>query len=298
MNIITHRADGYNLVQELQEIKKRLESDDNNNNNNKKLLLFNQLCEFEFGRWLLVNRGLNSYWSYYLVYCNEINTKQLHPLESIMLEKSPGVLAARERAALNHNIMQKMIHNGMKLASIPCGYMNDLLRLDLKDRINVRLVGIDLDPHAIEQSKINSKKFNKETICSFFMRDAWELEFENEFDLINSGGLNMYVKNEADLVSLYANFYKALRPGGCLIVSSNTPPVGDNGQQVWNVTQTELDYVYLQALIYNEVIGVRQGVYCTENQIVNQLKSVGFGDICVDYDSRKMFLGFIAIKMK
>jgi SAM-dependent methyltransferase len=289
MNIITHRVDSYNIEAELKKVKDRLVNDE------QKLDLFNQLCEFEYGRWLLVNRGLNSYWSNYMMYHQECDSK-LHPLESIMLEKSPGVLASRERSELNNNIIQKMLHNDMTVASIPCGFMNDLLRLDFGHVKNVKLVGVDLDPRAIEYAKENAERFKKDDVCVFHMRDAWMLELENEFDLLTSGGLNMYVKNEPDLISLYANFYKAVKTGGCLIVTSNTPPMDDKGELFWNVSQEEFAQMPMQGLIFGDVVNVRQGVFCTETQIINQLKSVGFKDVTVDYDSRNMFLSFIARK--
>ena len=55
--------------------------------------------------------------------------------------------------------------------------MNDLVRLELKDKIGVKLVGVDLDSKAIEYAKENAKKFNKEAISSFYLRDARALNF-------------------------------------------------------------------------------------------------------------------------
>ena len=232
MNIITHRADSFNEDEELNERRKAFVNDD------KKLSLFNQLCEFEYGRWLLVNRGLNAYWTYYMIFYDELNV-QLHPLESIMIEKSPGVVASKERSIIDQKLIQSLVKNDMTLGSVPCGYMNDLLRLNLNSINGVKLVGVDLDQKAIDYAKENAKKFNKEAISSFYVRDAWSLNFENEFDLIHSSGLNIYVQREADLISLYWNFYKALKSGGVLITTSNMPPMDDSNQLFWNISEAE-----------------------------------------------------------
>jgi SAM-dependent methyltransferase len=289
MNIITHRTDSYNVDEELNEKRKAFVNDE------KKLSLFNQLCEFEYGRWLLINRGLNAYWTYYMIFYEELNVK-LHPLESIMIEKSPGVVAGRERSIRDRKIIQNLVKNNMTLASVPCGYMNDLLRLELKYTNGVKLVGVDLDPKAIEYAKENAKKFNKEAISSFYLRDAWALNFENEFDIIHSSGLNIFVQREADLISLYSSFYKAIKPGGFLLTTSNMPPMDDNNKLFWNISEAEFGEMPMQGILYSEIIQVRQGLFCTEKQIINQLTSAGFTHVDVDYDSRKMFLSFIARK--
>ena len=294
MNLITHRSDKYDVNEELEKIKARIM---NGPEAEKRIKIFNQLCEFEYGRWLLVNRGLNAYWAAYLVYHDEIkNGKQLHALEKVMLEKSPGVLSSKDRANRNAGILQKMIKSNMTVASLPCAMMNDLLRLNLTNLENLKLVGLDLDPAAIALAQENSKKFNKENLCTFKVADAFELNIENEFDILHSTGLNMYVQTEHELLKLYSNFYKAVKPGGFLIVTSNIPPKDENDSFVWSLGLREMSELPQQVLIFFDVIQIRQGMYCTKNQIINQLKNVGFINVDVDFDSRKMFLCFIAKK--
>lgn len=289
MNIITHRTDAYNIDDELSQLRKGFA------NEKEKLELFDELCEFEYGRWLLINRGLNAYWSYYMMFNNELNVK-FHPLESKMIEQSPGVIASRERITTDLKLIQSMVKSNMTLASVPCGFMNDLLRLNLDSVTDIKLVGVDLDAKAIEHAKENAKKLNKDSIVNFYLRDAWALNFENAFDLIHSSGLNMYVQREVDLISLYANFYKALKPGGSLITTSNMPPMDDNGELFWKVSQEEYAALPMQGLLFGEIIKVRQGLHCTKNQIVNQLKAAGFSQVDVNHDSRNMFLSFVARK--
>ena len=113
-----------------------------------------------------------------MIFYDELNV-QLHPLESIMIEKSPGVVASKERSIKDQKLIQSLVKNDMTLGSVPCGYMNDLLRLNLNSINGVKLVGVDLDQKAIDYAKENARKFNKEAFSSFYVRDAWSLNFEN-----------------------------------------------------------------------------------------------------------------------
>jgi chemotaxis methyl-accepting protein methylase len=38
-----------------------------------------------------------------------------------------------------------------------------------------------------------------------------------EFDLISSNGLNIYVKDKEQVIALYQKFFDALKPGGTLV---------------------------------------------------------------------------------
>ena len=286
MSLITHRTDNYIVEEELAKVKVRILSEPESE---KKLKVFNQLCEFEYGRWLLINRGLNAYWASYLIYHDEIRKEKmikepLHSLEKTLLN-SPGVLSSKDRAARNAGILKKLVKDNMTIASIPCGLMNDFLRLNLDGMDNLKIVGIDLDPNAITLAKENAKKFKKEKYCTFQVADAFELNIENEFDVLHSSGLNMYVQTEPELLKLYSKFYKAVKPGGYFVITSNIPPKDEAGNFCWSLGLIEMSQLPEQVLIFFDVIQIRQGIYCTKNQIITQLKTVGFIDVQVDYDS-------------
>src|SRR3990167_5328037 len=65
----------------------------------KQLALLDQLTQFDFGKFLLQNQGLNGYWTHYALtypwFQNEIG--DISELEKFMLEKSPVVIATQER---------------------------------------------------------------------------------------------------------------------------------------------------------------------------------------------------------
>jgi hypothetical protein len=74
------------------------------------------------------------------------------------------------------------------------------------------------------------------------------------------------------------------------------PPMDDNSQLFWNISEAEFGEMLRQWILYSEIIQVRQGLFCIEKQIINQQTSAGFTHVDVDFDSRKMFLSFIARK--
>lgn len=300
MNVITHRCDNYDIEEVKNEVKQRILQVQNDQDRNEQMLIYEQLCEFEFGRWLLANRGLNAYWSHYLIHFEEYYEgdieSQLHELEKEMLLKSPGVVAAKEIDSLRSQKLQNLLKNDLTLASVPCGLMNDLLRLDIKDYKGIKLVGIDADYNAIHLAKSNAFKHANESITTFINEDAWKLNIHNEFDVLCSAGLNMYVKEESKLLELYKKFYDAIKPEGCLLITSNTPPSDQEGHVFWNMNLIDMAEVRRQKVIYNDVIQVRQGLYPNENEIVQQLKSVGFNQVNIIHESRKMFPLFQAFK--
>ena len=110
----------------------------------QELSLLEQLNEFELGRFLLMNKGLNGYWTSYII-LHGPQKQQLHPLEHWMLHNSPAVLATQERFGIFKKHLQQQLKTGMTLASVPCGLMDDLLGLDYSAHYDIKLVGIDLD---------------------------------------------------------------------------------------------------------------------------------------------------------
>ena len=74
------------------------------------------------------------------------------------------------------------------------------------------------------------------------------------------------------------------------------PPMDDKSQLFWNISEEEFGEMPMQGILYSEIIQVRQALFCNEKKIINQLTSAGFTHVDVDYDSRKIFLSFIARK--
>lgn len=233
-----------------------------------KQLLF-QLKEFELGRFLLHNRGLNGYWTAY-IFRNDVDNAQLTPLESWLLNKSFYVMA-RERFVVFQREIKQRLHSHMTLASIPCGLMDDLLHLDYTSFTDIQLVGIDADTESLELARQNARNNRiDERMVRFFQKDAWDLQVENQYDLLTSNGLNMYESSEARLIALYRSFYNALRPEGTLIMSFIPPPAEGSDLGI-----SPEDFLKERA-IFGDIIQVNYLNFCTENTLKRQLESIGF----------------------
>ncbi|NEP84694.1 MAG: hypothetical protein F6K39_45290 [Okeania sp. SIO3B3] len=81
--------------------------------------------------------------------------RNLTELEKFILDKNPGTLATQERYINFRKVIQNYVQEGVVFASLPCGVMRDLLKLDFTGVDNFRLVGKDLEVH--QQQNYNYK---------------------------------------------------------------------------------------------------------------------------------------------
>lgn len=255
--------------------------------------LLDQLCEFEFGRFLLINKGLNGYWTSYAI-LHGIKKENLTPLESWMLHSAPDVKATRERFQIFNSQLQKYLRSDIKIASIPCGLMDDLYSLDYTDLKNIKLVGIDIDQESLDLSSENSKKYGLQNV-EHIKKDAWDLGVKEEYDLITSNGLNIYQSDENKVVDLYKEFYKALKAEGILITSFLTPPPIMSKESTWKNYNPE-DAIK-QKVIFSDIIEATWQSFQTEEQTRQQLEKAGFFVLETIYDSQGMFPTIIAKKL-
>nr|MBP9722637.1 class I SAM-dependent methyltransferase [Gammaproteobacteria bacterium] len=239
----------------------------------KMLELLKQLSEFELGRFLLINKGLNGFWISSIIN-NKAPAESLHPLENWVLNKSPAMISTRERFHIFRRETQKLLFDNMSLASIPCGLMDDLLSLDYSVVKNISLYGIDLDSESLSLAERNIANYNvnKQVKIKFLLKNAWNLELFDKFDVITSNGLNVYEHDDNKTTELYNQFYLALKPGGSLITSFLVPPQG-------YTSKIDLADLKLQRAIFGEIIKVNWQAFRSQELTQNQLEKVGFKDI-------------------
>lgn len=175
----------------------------------------------------------------------------------------------------------------MKLASIPCGLMDDLLTLDFSNSKNLSLTRIDLDVASLNYAKNNNEKLQSALPINFLRIDAWEIIPET-WDLITSNGLNIYVAVDEKCTDLNKSFASKLKANGTLIFSTITP---SETQEVHN-----LEDLNKQSFIFKEVIPVKWQSVRSEEKTVAQLESAGFKISNIIYDAQKMFPTFVANK--
>jgi cyclopropane fatty-acyl-phospholipid synthase-like methyltransferase len=86
--------------------------------------------------------------------------------------------------------------------------MSELLLLDYAHQPDVSLVGIDLDHEALDGAFALAREHGLEDRLSLRLDDAWEMRFDNEFDVLTSNGLNIYESDEARVDALYRSFFR------------------------------------------------------------------------------------------
>ncbi|MCX7124651.1 MAG: class I SAM-dependent methyltransferase, partial [Gammaproteobacteria bacterium] len=183
----------------------------------KQLELLDQLSQFDFGRFIIQNQGLNGYWTHYAL----LHPKQgkitgknnqgvpFSELEKFMLNKCPVFLATQQRFEIFLNENQKSVSDNANLACIPCGMMGELFYLNFDNVNNIKLTGIDYDKNTLQDSKALADQRNLSKHIELMQKDAWNLNINNEFDLISSNGLNIYEPDDSKVTQLYKQFYAA-----------------------------------------------------------------------------------------
>lgn len=268
------------------------------------LQLLEQLCQFDFGRFLLLNRGINGYWTHYMLTHPWFGRKTresapgvpLTELEAFILDKAPLMLATQERFEIFLQKNQESVKNNAMLACIPCGMMGELLYLNFKDITHIQLIGFDYDPDTLKDAKWLAKQQGLEGYTALNQRNAWELEIKDEFDLISSNGLTIYEPDDTQVVKLFVKFYQALKPGGKLVTSFITPPPSLTEQCEWNMSQIDQKDLLLQKIIFADILEAKFQCFRSSAQTQQQLQSAGFKKIEFIYDKARMFPTVMAYK--
>lgn len=256
------------------------------------LWMLEQTREFDSGRYILVNKGINGYWTAYWALHVLEKESIANPLEEWIVRRAPLELAVQERFKIFKREVEKRMVSGMTLASVPCGLMDDLLLADRGNAQGVKLLGIDLDEESLALARENARMRGVEADCDFLKRDAWDLGLEGECDLITSSGLNVYEPDNERVKDLYRNFYRALRPGGILVISFFTPPPALDKNSPWR--DYDAEDLRKQRGLFVDVWQVNWQVFRTEAQMREHLESAGFRVLEVIYDRQAMFPTVVA----
>ena len=281
--IISHGREEESLVVLEEQLAKRSPE-----NLEEKKDLLKALWGFDLGRFLLKNKGLDGYWTAYLI-LHGPKTQDLSPLESWMIHEAPVVKATRERYGIFQKKLKAHVKDGMTVASLPCGLMDDLLSLNKK----IHGVGIDLDQNSLDLAAKNAEGKGLLSL-SFERRDGWQMAIENRFDVLTSNGLNIYEPDPERVVLLYKEFYKSLKPGGILITSFLTPPPALSKESPWKNYRAE--DAAKQKMLFSDVIGAAWTSFRTEAETRSQLEASGFEVLEVCYDHQGMFPTVVAKK--
>ena len=290
---ITHSL-GLTLPESVAEIKQRLQTaTDLILPLDEVLDLLQQLTEFELGRFLLQNRGLNGKWIKHIVLSDE-NTSGLHPLEYWICNKCPGMVCGKQRYRYFQDITRENLRDGMALANIPAGEMDVLYSIDTHAYSDISITGLDIDPEAIAAARQNMKNYNINAVVDLQIGDAWNMQFSEEFDILLSNGLGFYVADDNNLKALYNKFYQAIKPGGLIVTSFVTPNPRLDPNSPWQGYE-EHD-IKKQISIFVDILQSTFLNYRTEQTMRKLLTHVGFKDINVLYDEFHIFPTITGVK--
>jgi uncharacterized protein involved in tolerance to divalent cations/SAM-dependent methyltransferase len=270
----------------------------------KQLEILEQLSQFEFGRFLILNQGLNGYWTHYMLIHpwmkHEIQNNQsavnLTSLEQFLLEKAPSILATQQRFEIFLEENQSEVRNGAKLACIPCGTMGELLYLNFDNIETIQLMGLDYDANTLNGAQSLATKQGLLSLVELQQGDAWQMTFDNEFDLISSNGLNIYEPDDERVTQLYQAFYDALKPGGKLVTSFLTPPPNVLESCEWDMSSIDQADLLRQKIIFVDILEAKWQCFRTSRWTKMQLESIGFENIKFIYDKAKLFPTVVAYK--
>lgn len=264
----------------------------------RQIELLEQLSQFELGRFLLLNRGLDAYWTHQLVTYVPGAGKQydMSELERWIYEASPAALATRERFGIFREHLQQLLRPDMCLGSVPCGWMGELLLLDYSQAPDVSLVGVDLDQRALEGALAPATQRGLADRLALRQQDAWKSGSEGEFDVLASNGLNIYEPDDERVTALYGAFFRALKSGGVLVSSFLTPPPSLSSESPWNMATMDPQALALQYVLFARVIRANWNALRTHAQTAAQLERAGFTGIRFVDDRRGLFPTVIATK--
>jgi ubiquinone/menaquinone biosynthesis C-methylase UbiE len=220
----------------------------------------------------------------------------LTEVESFLLNCAPTMLATQQRFEIFLRENQKQVKNNAKLACVPCGMMGELLYLNYKDVNDIHLIGIDYDSSTLNDAKILAEQQGLSQFVKLIQQDAWNLDFQDEFDLISSNGLNIYESDDEKVSKLYQQFYKALNCGGKLVTSFLTYPPTLTNQCEWDMSKINQNDLLLQKIIFVDIIEAKWQCFRSSEQTKKQLESIGYSDIQFIYDEAKMFPTVVAYK--
>lgn len=271
-----------------------------------KLSMLNDLAVSPLGRFFLEHQGANGFWTDYIINYPQTQDSEhgvdsegnaLTPTEKFIIYDAPVTLAHRERFKIFQRETQKRLTNGCTIASIPCGCMRDLITLDFSKVENVALVGVDLDSESLELASYIAKKRGVEKNVKLYQKNAWDIDFENCFDVINSSGLNVYEPSRKRVVELYKIFYKALKKGGTLITAVLTHPPGSSEEKSeWNLDKILSNNIDKERILFSEIVESAWLNFRSTDEMIKDFREAGFKDVKVIGDSGYIFPTIIATK--
>ncbi len=305
-NIIAYNDDN-SYEESFNELKQKIlkNSDKSDIPAAERMQILEDFSACEMGKYLIQYRILNGTWSRYITLYPQngkltglsSDGKPLSDFERWTLERCPLALATQERFFTFQKLLQSKFKDGMKVLSIPCGLMDDLLGLNYHNMRDFKLLGVDMDKKSLELALENAIQNNLQRHCEFIEADPWNLQINDHFDIITSNGLNIYEPDDERVEMVYSKIYKLLKPGGTLINSFFTPPPTREQKSEWDASQISGSDLRMQSILLGDILNVKWiAAHRSAATVHDSLKDGGFKDINIIYDRQKLFPTVVAIK--
>ena len=235
------------------------------------------LTEFGLGRFLLLNGGLSGYWTSY-VFTHDGATAATE-LERWLLQHST-LAGIRQRYERLSDLVAARLGPGRRVASVPCGVMDDVLRQPAALLEGVSVIGADIDHESLRLAAELAEQRGVSDRVELRRADAWDLDLGEPVDLLLSNGLNIYESDRERLVALYRQFHDNLAPGGEVLVSYipplPPPPAGSPvAARIWASLGMSVDDVRRDRAIFGDLLSAKYLNVTSTDELTAQLREAG-----------------------
>lgn len=204
----------------------------------------------------------------------------IHPSDKRMLEHCTARAFCHRikmlQTAIQRLLRDQRIPADPVIASIPCGYIRELLTIDY-GAFSPRVIGIDNDHKALDGARqlANELGFSR---LDLYLKDALMLGPMETVDVIADNSLALYL-DDTKALRLYDQYYGSLTSGGYCITSHMTPPVD------WNRDLISAEELELQENFFNKVVQGHWLKYMRSiPRLCEMLERVGFEVVEVHKD--------------
>lgn len=249
------------------------------------------LSKFELGQYLSQNKKINDKWlDYVLEFTDQSRQPQPSALEEFIIYDAPITQATQQRRSIFQQILQQQLRDNMHIASIASGLASALFKLDYSQAKNCHVSCFGYAEETPTLAKHKLQKHNKDISFDFKTTGFDKAELKHQFDLIESNGMNIYLRQTAELAELYQQLHTLLKSGGTLVISAMTPENEWESDNSANFAARKT----LQKRIYNDTINVNWVNNVSTEESKELLLSAGFNSVKVYPDRYNMFPTFLA----
>ena len=213
-----------------------------------------------------------------------------------MMRTFPVFNATQQRFQIFKQEVSKFINDNINILSAPSGLMPELECQGFNKYSGVKITALDLDAKLQNMLSDKYKGTEFHGLYNLVLEDVYNISYDNEFDLVVSNGLNIYIPGYKDVEKLYRLFYSSLNTGGKLITSFLTPPPIFDTSSPWDLKFLDDDKLKLQKNVFIDVLNITWNCYMSEKTFIKLLEDVGFCNISIIWDKCKIFPTVICYK--